>query len=620
MMHSTGTNIAPPVDDDQLTSVWIQFVEAANTNDFCWSWLCLQCQMILDVKAGMVLMGAPGAGPYAPVAVWPDSSHDLQHLVHAAESALAERQGVVSLDSPPDGPGLKQYHMAYPLDISGKLYGVVVLEVSDRSEAQLQAALRQLHWGMAWLETIIRRQEDLEAKALLHRLSTVLELAATVVQPGDFFKVAMELVNGVATRLHCQRVSVGYSHKDFVHLVAISHTAQFDKKTNLAQAIESAMEEALDQNEPILFPSPVGAKVATRLHEDLSVRFDGSTIYTVPLPGREDVFGAMTLERQAGSVFTQEELEQCKAAAHLLGPILEMHRLNDQWIGARMFSSIRQQLEKFFGPRNVVLKTLGVATVLALLLICVIKVEYRVTAKTVLEGSVQRVVAVPFDGFLMHADKRAGDVVAAGETLCLLDDRDLLLEKSKWSSEAEQYRRKYQESMANHDRSEARVAEAQIQQARAEISLINEKLAKAKVSAPFDGIVVSGDLSQRLGMPVRQGDELFTLAPLDQFRVILQVDEREIANIINGSHGTLILSGMPQEKQPFVVKRITPVSTAEGGRNYFRVEASLLEKVDQLRPGMEGVGKIESGKRSLVWIWTHGVIHWFRLWIWSWWL
>ncbi|MDP2106868.1 MAG: HlyD family efflux transporter periplasmic adaptor subunit, partial [Desulfobulbaceae bacterium] len=604
----------------QLTSVWINLVEATSTNEFCWNWLWLQCHMIVDVKAGMVLLGTPGAGTYAPAAVWPDSSRDLQHLVHAAESALGERQGVVTLDAQSDGSGQKQYHIAYPLDISGKLYGVVVLEVSNRSEFQLQEALRQLHWGMAWLETIFRRQEEAEGKALLLRLSTVLELVATVVQPGDFLKIAMELVNAYATRLHCQRVSLGYYHKDFIHLVAISNTAQFDKKTNLAQAIESAMEEALDQNEPVLYPAPEGGKIVARLHEDLSVRFDCSAIYTVPLPGREDVFGALTFERQAGSLFSHEEMEQCKAAAHLLGPILEMHHWNDQWFGARMFTSITRQLEKFFGPRNVILKTLGVLTALALIFICVVKVEYRITAKTVLEGSVQRVVAVPFDGFLLHAEKRAGDVVSAGETLCLLDDRDLLLEKSKWNSEAEQYRRKYQESMATHDRAAARVADAQVQQAKAEIDLLDEKLSKAKISAPFDGIVVSGDLSQRLGMPVRLGDELFTLAPLDQFRVILQVDEREISNIINGSSGALILTGMPQEKQPFVVKRITPVSTAEGGRNYFRVEATLQEKADQLRPGMEGIGKIESGKRTLVWIWTHSVIDWFRLWIWSWWL
>ena len=39
---------------------------------------------------------------------------------------------------------------------------------------------------------------------------------------------------------------------------------------------------------------------------------------------------------------------------------------------------------------------------------------------------------------------------------------------------------------------------------------------------------------------------------------------------------------------------------------------------ETLRPGMQGVGKIDIGTRRLVWIWTHGLTDWFRLWSWSW--
>jgi hypothetical protein len=32
---------------------------------------------------------------------------------------------------------------------------------------------------------------------------------------------------------------------------------------------------------------------------------------------------------------------------------------------------------------------------------------------------------------------------------------------------------------------------------------------------------------------------------------------------------------------------------------------------------MEGVGKIEVEQRKLVWIWTHTLTDWIRLWLWS---
>ena len=68
---------------------------------------------------------------------------------------------------------------------------------------------------------------------------------------------------------------------------------------------------------------------------------------------------------------------------------------------------------------------------------------------------------------------------------------------------------------------------------------------------------------------------------------------------------------------PLVLSKITPVTVAEDGRNSFRVEARLTELGLHLRPGMEGVAKIETGQRSIVWIWTHAVVDWLRLAAWK---
>jgi hypothetical protein len=80
-----------------------------------------------------------------------------------------------------------------------------------------------------------------------------------------------------------------------------------------------------------------------------------------------------------------------------------------------------------------------------------------------------------------------------------------------------------------------------------------------------------------------------------------------------------VLSSMPEQKLPFTVRTITPVATQHDGRNVFRVEALLDSgQASRLRPGMEGVGKVTIGERSLVWIWTHGFVEWMRLASWSW--
>ena len=117
---------------------------------------------------------------------------------------------------------------------------------------------------------------------------------------------------------------------------------------------------------------------------------------------------------------------------------------------------------------------------------------------------------------------------------------------------------------------------------------------------------------------MKQGKLLFEVAPLDAYRVILKVDERDITQIKTGQHGELALSGLPHARMPFVVKQITPVSTPNEGRNYFRVEAELEHSSPLLRPGMEGVGKIDIGEHHLIWNWTHKLVDWLRLAAWNW--
>jgi hypothetical protein len=111
---------------------------------------------------------------------------------------------------------------------------------------------------------------------------------------------------------------------------------------------------------------------------------------------------------------------------------------------------------------------------------------------------------------------------------------------------------------------------------------------------------------------------LFEVAPLDGYRIVLRVDERDIAHVELGQRGELAVTAMPGELFPFTVTSIVPVNVAQEGRNLFRVEARLEGDAGRLRPGMAGVGKIHVEERKLVWIWTRSLTDWVRLKLWSW--
>jgi len=233
------------------------------------------------------------------------------------------------------------------------------------------------------------------------------------------------------------------------------------------------------------------------------------------------------------------------------------------------------------------------------------------------EGEVQRAVVAPFDGFIQQGLVRAGDRVKKGQVMARLDDRDLRLEEAKGAAEAELADRRLRQAMAKDDAVAVRLAQAESAQAHAELDLVREKLARVILIAPFDGRVVKGDLSQQLGAPVEQGKLLFELAPLDAYRVVLRVDERDILHLREGQSGELLLAGLPGERFRIRVNKVAPVAQAEEGVNAFRVEAAVQGRGERIQPGMEGVGKVLAGERSLLWIWFHRITDWLRYTAWT---
>ena len=133
---------------------------------------------------------------------------------------------------------------------------------------------------------------------------------------------------------------------------------------------------------------------------------------------------------------------------------------------------------------------------------------------------------------------------------------------------------------------------------------------------PFEGIIIKGDLSQRLGAPVQRGDVLLTLSPANNYSVIVDVDERDINDVKVGRPGALALSALPDAIVAFTVARVTPVATAKDGQNVYEIEGRIDDNLAALRPGLQGVAKIDAGERSTAWVWTHRFVDWARLQFW----
>lgn len=554
-----------------------------------------------------------GDGEFSPTAIWPEKSHPDEEFTALLEEGIQEASGLVHAMS---GGG---YGAAFPIRLDGDLVGVVALSLRAE-QSLLPQIMEQLQWGSSWIELLIRRQRGKEQREQLERLSGSVDLLAAVLGEERFQPSVLRLVNELAVAFDCDRVSFGLTRSRQAEVVALSHSAQFGKKMNLIRRLSGVMDEAILQRSVLSYSagSLDDSQLVMREHAQYAQAGGNGNVLTIPLHSGEEYFGAVTFERPVNHPFSDIEQGRICSVVALSSEVLRNKQNQDQSWYEHLYRSARDQLKKLVGPSYLGRKLLLASAVLTVLFFTFATGTYRVAANSMLEADVRRAVVAPFEGYLDSATAKAGDHVLKSQELTRLDDRDLALERLGYLSEEAKLQRQYEEAVANKDRAQAKVLQAQLGQNRAQLELVLSKLERTRVKAPFDGLIVLGDLSQRLGSAVKQGDVLFEIAPLDRYRVILWVDEHQMLDIRAGLSGRLVLNSLPEESFEFKVNRVTPVSEARDGGNFFRVEADLASTEARIRPGMEGIGKIEVDERRLIWIWTYPLLQWIKLKLWAW--
>lgn len=578
-----------------------------------WALFAQTCADVARASATRVILRVEGQ--WRLVAGWPNTRDFPLPMAGAGFEALAEQalsEGIAAVQS---GAA------------SGAGMVLVALSTGDEKERCLLAAALtpgntdaliaagNLLRLAADTPLLYQRQRQLErSKRELVNFAQALEILAATNVHTRFLSVAMALVNELATRHQCTRVSLGWGQGGYIRLQAVSGTDRFEKRMAVVQKLEAAMEEARDQDEEILWPRPADSDAVTRDHQAYAELERVPSLLSVPVRVDGEPRGVLLLERT--TAFTEGDALALRVVADQVARRLDDLRMHDRWFGARWAADWRKSLAQFLGPKNTWLKAGAVAGVVLLAFATFVPLPYRVEAPFIVRAEKLLHLPAPFEGYLGSVRVRPGDLVKAGEELLRLDTSDLQIELASALAEKQRNASEAEKAEAERKLADLRAARAMEQQADARVSLIRYRIARATMTAPFDGVVVEGDLRERLGAPVRAGDVLLKISQLKGLYVEMKLPERDIDLIVPDKGAEIAFAARPEDTFAVRIDRVEPSAVSERDGSVFILRGSMPESAPWLRPGMTGVAKVDAGSRSLLWIASHRLIDFLRLKLW----
>ncbi len=571
---------------------------------------------VLERDAGgstrlLAIHRAPGAPP--PPSDWVEACQAL--LPDALSGAVA----VKALPSAQDLYGQAARHQlaVFPLARWARPSQFAAFLIAAPSPAALAAARERIEIVLALLEVGDLRLSLGQARETGDRLADGIEVHAAVQRHARFVPAAMALCNEVAARWKCERAALGVLRGPYVHLRALSHAESFSRKTNTVVAIESAMEECLEQDVEVSWPSVPDAPAIDRAHRELATREGRTAVASFPLREGGEPRAVFLVERTGDRPLRPGEIVSIRLAVELASPSLLRLSRTDRWLGARVLGGVLRAGAAVVGPRGTGLKLLVLAVVAAAAVLARARGMHRVDAPFVLEADVQRVLTAPLDGFLESVSVEPGDAVEAGATvLATLSTEELRLQLAAARAEQAACLKQASAHMSDGDHAQEQISRAQADKVAARIDLLEHSLAQCRIVSPVAGTVVVGELRERVGAPVRRGEVLFEVAELDSLYVVAFVPDEDVGYLSVGQVGDLAAASFPTDRLRVAVDRIEPVAQVVDRRNVFRVRLRLDERQAWMRPGMEGVTRIEIGERSYAWIVSHRFVEWVRMTFW----
>ena len=478
---------------------------------------------------------------------------------------------------------------------------------------QSQAATRH-HWLMmmttqaigTWLQTA----EIKSTQSYVASLNDAIDLVKRLDETNSVTETGLIIVNHMRRLFDADQVA--FSHVDSAgnnRLIAISDVEKLEVGSEVSKTAQAACDRTVQLAKTLVYPATETIGEQSKILEQYcrSNRLGGSVC--VPLSSNGDkASGAILIAGTADQIRQPKFLEYVSHVVDLLNGHLNTVLKANRSAMSLAKEGVARSLKNSIGKKSLLL--LG-----AVALIMLIPMPYRIGADCQLEPVVRRFVAAPYDGILENSLVESGAIVEQDQLLARMDGRALRIELSGVQADLAAARKRRDSALATGNVAQSHIARSEMKRHQSQIELLEGRLQNLEIRSPIKGIVVSGDLEKAQGAPLDVGQSLFEVGPLDEMVAEIRIPESEIRFVKPDARVNIKLNAYPFRTFTGKVRRIHTRSEIVEDSNVFIAEVIMDNSDMQLRPGMQGTSKIESGSYPLAWNLFHNAWEKARYWL-----
>jgi RND family efflux transporter MFP subunit len=470
--------------------------------------------------------------------------------------------------------------------------------------------LQKLNVDLTYLSERLR-----ESNESLHALLEISrELTATL----DVDRVLAAIVNLPGKVIAYDRASIALLEGTRWRLRTVSGTPQLDRTSPQMAELEDLLAWVGERGEElrIELDSAVESAETERFRDQLR-RWGTASVLALPLADEEGVLGVLAVERSQGPAPAERGRELLSVLANQATVALRNAQLYSQVPLIGVLEPILERRRRIAqsSPFRRLAWIGGVIAVTAFLFLVPI-VPLRVGGSVRLVPAQTVSVSAGVAGRVAEVGVRDGEPVRRGQTLARLDDRDYLLQEGEARARVEAARRQVRQLEASQDPRSAHIERVRLDRYLQEEAMAAAAVQETMLRAPADGVVLTHRVQEKVGERLDAGDVFCVLAELDPLEAEVMVPESEMAYVSKGMLAEVKLAAYPKRTFPGLVTALRPTAEEREGHTVLVARVRLPNSRDELRPGMQGRGRIIAGKTTLGNFVLRRPLRWVRSWFW----